>query len=152
MQLLGLVAIGVVAGVAAGMFGIGGGLIIVPALVLLYGLSQHAAVGTSLGAILLPVGAFGSGWRWWRKNSSPRPATTSVRASGSHGSAIPADGAGAGVVFAAVRGSIIVTIYHVEGRATPVNSWIVTPWATARARIPAPSSATPPRMWVPGPT
>jgi hypothetical protein len=57
MQILGLVAIGIVAGVAAGMFGIGGGLIIVPALVLLYKMSQHAAVGTSLGAILLPVGA-----------------------------------------------------------------------------------------------
>ena len=65
MQLLGLVAIGVVAGVAAGMFGIGGGLIIVPALVLLYGLSQHAAVGTSLGAILLPVGALGA-WVYYR--------------------------------------------------------------------------------------
>jgi uncharacterized membrane protein YfcA len=68
MQLLGLVAIGVVAGVAAGMFGIGGGLIIVPALVLLYGLSQHAAVGTSLGAILLPVGALGA-WVYYRNGN-----------------------------------------------------------------------------------
>ena len=68
MQLLGLVAIGIVAGVAAGMFGIGGGLIIVPALVLLYGLSQHAAVGTSLGAILLPVGALGA-WVYHRNGN-----------------------------------------------------------------------------------
>jgi hypothetical protein len=68
MQLLGLVAIGIVAGVAAGMFGIGGGLIIVPALVLLYGLSQHAAVGTSLGAILLPVGALGA-WVYYRNGN-----------------------------------------------------------------------------------
>ncbi|HEY3171875.1 MAG TPA: sulfite exporter TauE/SafE family protein, partial [Thermoanaerobaculia bacterium] len=68
MQMLGLVAIGVVAGVAAGMFGIGGGLIIVPALVLLYRLSQHAAVGTSLGAILLPVGALGA-WVYYRNGN-----------------------------------------------------------------------------------
>ena len=47
MQILGLVAIGIAAGVAAGMFGIGGGLIIVPALVLFFRLSQHAAVGTA---------------------------------------------------------------------------------------------------------
>ena len=68
MQTVGLVAIGIVAGVAAGMFGIGGGLLIVPALVLLYGLSQHAAVGTSLGAILLPVGALGA-WVYWKNGN-----------------------------------------------------------------------------------
>jgi uncharacterized membrane protein YfcA len=68
MQLLGLMVIGIVAGVAAGMFGIGGGLIIVPALVLIYGLSQHAAVGTSLGAILLPVGALGA-WVYYRNGN-----------------------------------------------------------------------------------
>jgi hypothetical protein len=68
MQMLGLVAIGIVAGVAAGMFGIGGGLIIVPALVLIYKVSQHSAVGTSLGAILLPVGALGA-WVYWKNGN-----------------------------------------------------------------------------------
>jgi uncharacterized membrane protein YfcA len=68
MQTLGLLAIGIVAGVAAGMFGIGGGLIIVPALVLLYKLSQHAAVGTSLGAILMPVGALAA-WVYWKNGN-----------------------------------------------------------------------------------
>jgi uncharacterized membrane protein YfcA len=68
MQMLGLVAIGFVAGIAAGMFGIGGGLIIVPALVLIYKISQHAAVGTSLGAILLPVGALGA-WVYWKNGN-----------------------------------------------------------------------------------
>lgn len=68
MQTLGLLAIGILAGVAAGMFGIGGGLIIVPALVLLYKMSQHAAVGTSLGAILLPVGALGA-WVYWKNGN-----------------------------------------------------------------------------------
>lgn len=68
MQVAGLLTIGVLAGVFAGMFGIGGGLIIVPALVLLYGLKQHAAVGTSLGALLLPVGAL-SAWVYWRNGN-----------------------------------------------------------------------------------
>jgi hypothetical protein len=65
MQTFGLLLIGVLAGVCAGMFGIGGGLIIVPALVFFYGLTQHAAVGTSLGALLLPVGAL-SAWVYWK--------------------------------------------------------------------------------------
>jgi uncharacterized membrane protein YfcA len=68
MHTIGLVVIGVAAGVAAGMFGIGGGLIIVPALALLYGLSQHASVGTSLGAILLPVGALGA-WVYYKNGN-----------------------------------------------------------------------------------
>ena len=68
MQLAGLVMIGVLAGVFAGMFGIGGGLIIVPALALLYGMKQHAAVGTSLGALLLPVGAL-SAWVYWKNGN-----------------------------------------------------------------------------------
>jgi uncharacterized membrane protein YfcA len=46
------VAIGLVAGVASGIAGIGGGVIMVPAMVFLLGLTQHAAEGTSLLAIL----------------------------------------------------------------------------------------------------
>jgi uncharacterized protein len=65
MQILGLVLLGALAGVFAGMFGIGGGLIIVPALAVLYGMKQHEAVGTSLGALLLPVGAL-SAWVYWK--------------------------------------------------------------------------------------
>lgn len=64
----GLVLVGMIAGVFAGMFGIGGGLIVVPALVLLYGMKQHAAVGTSLGALLLPVGAIGA-WVYWKNGN-----------------------------------------------------------------------------------
>ncbi|HEX8550259.1 MAG TPA: sulfite exporter TauE/SafE family protein [Abditibacteriaceae bacterium] len=51
-----LLLTGIVAGIAAGFFGIGGGLIIVPALVYFNGFSQHKATGTSLAALLLPVG------------------------------------------------------------------------------------------------
>ena len=68
MQALGLILIGVCAGVFAGMFGIGGGLIIVPALVFFFGMTQHSAVGTSLGAILLPVGAFGA-YVYWKNGN-----------------------------------------------------------------------------------
>jgi uncharacterized membrane protein YfcA len=52
------IGIGAAAGVLAGLFGIGGGIIIVPALVFL-GLSQKHATGTSLAALVLPVGILG---------------------------------------------------------------------------------------------
>jgi uncharacterized membrane protein YfcA len=48
--------IGLLAGVLSGLVGVGGGIIIVPALVFLLGFSQHQAQGTSLGLLLLPVG------------------------------------------------------------------------------------------------
>ena len=50
-----MLGLGFGAGVVGGMFGIGGGLIIVPALVILLGFSQKMATGTSLLAQLLPV-------------------------------------------------------------------------------------------------
>lgn len=58
-------ATGLVAGVLSGIFGIGGGLIIVPALVFFANTSQRTAVGTSLAALLLPVGALGV-YTYWR--------------------------------------------------------------------------------------
>jgi uncharacterized protein len=51
-----VILIGVAAGMLGGLVGVGGGLIIVPALVYFMGMSQHSAQGTSLGLILLPVG------------------------------------------------------------------------------------------------
>ncbi len=51
-----LLAIGLFAGILSGMVGIGGGIIIVPALVYFAGMSQHEAQGTSLAVLLLPVG------------------------------------------------------------------------------------------------
>lgn len=52
--------IGLAAGVFAGLFGIGGGIVIVPALVFFGGFATKAALGTSLGALLLPVGILGA--------------------------------------------------------------------------------------------
>jgi uncharacterized membrane protein YfcA len=54
--LLLLAIIGLAAGILSGMIGIGGGIIIVPALVLILGFTQQQAQGTSLGLLLLPVG------------------------------------------------------------------------------------------------
>jgi len=50
--------IGLAVGVFSGIVGIGGGILFIPALVYLLGMSQHKAQGTSLGALLLPVGIF----------------------------------------------------------------------------------------------
>jgi len=55
--LWGLV-IGLCAGLLSGMFGIGGGLLIVPALVFLLGFELQMAIGTSLATLLAPVGIF----------------------------------------------------------------------------------------------
>jgi hypothetical protein len=51
-----VILIGLAAGVLSGLVGIGGGIIIVPALVYFLGMEQHAAQGTSLGILLLPAG------------------------------------------------------------------------------------------------
>ena len=56
MEILILIAIGIAAGVLSGMFGVGGGIIIVPALVYFMHMTQHEAQGTSLGLMLLPIG------------------------------------------------------------------------------------------------
>jgi uncharacterized membrane protein YfcA len=50
------VIIGLIGGVSAGLFGIGGGLILVPALIYWAGFSQHAATGTSMAVLLPPIG------------------------------------------------------------------------------------------------
>lgn len=53
------VAVGVIAGLASGLFGVGGGIVIVPGLVLLAGLQQRLAHGTSLTAIV-PIAIVGT--------------------------------------------------------------------------------------------
>jgi uncharacterized membrane protein YfcA len=50
------VLIGALAGVAAGLFGVGGGVVVVPALIYWAGFSQHLATGTSLAVLLPPIG------------------------------------------------------------------------------------------------
>src|SRR6476620_757062 len=57
IQLILLLSIiGLLAGILSGMIGVGGGIIIVPALVFFLGFTQKEAQGTSLGLLLLPIG------------------------------------------------------------------------------------------------
>ena len=56
-EIIILVLIGLIAGAFSGMFGIGGGLVMVPAMVFFLAMSQHSAQGTSLGVLVIPVAA-----------------------------------------------------------------------------------------------
>ena len=60
MHLLGIAIIGLIGGLVSGLFGVGGGLIFVPLLILFLGFNPHVAIGTSLLAIIPTafVGAF----------------------------------------------------------------------------------------------
>jgi len=59
-QIIALLVVGLIAGIASGLVGIGGGLIIVPALVYFLGMSQHSAQGTTLAMLTIPVGILGA--------------------------------------------------------------------------------------------
>ena len=61
-----LIVIGLVAGILGGMVGVGGGIVIVPALIFFLGFSQKMAQGTSLGILLLPVGLLGV-WQFYKQ-------------------------------------------------------------------------------------
>ena len=63
-----LLAIGLAAGVLSGVFGIGGGVVIVPALIYLAGFTQHRATGTSLAVLLPPIG-FAAMWEYYRHDN-----------------------------------------------------------------------------------
>lgn len=59
------ILIGLMAGLCSGLFGIGGGVVIVPMLLYFYGLKQQSATATSLVALLLPVGLLGV-WQYYQ--------------------------------------------------------------------------------------
>jgi hypothetical protein len=58
--------LGLVAGILSGLIGIGGGTIIVPALVLFFGISQHMAQGTTLALLVPPIGILAA-WTYYRQ-------------------------------------------------------------------------------------
>ena len=66
VQAMLLILLGLVAGVTSGMVGIGGGIILVPALVFFFGLSQHHAQGTTLALMVPPIGIIAA-WTYWRQ-------------------------------------------------------------------------------------
>ena len=60
-----LLVIGLAAGIMGGLVGIGGGIVIVPALIYFLSFSQKEAQGTSLGILLLPIGILGV-WQYYK--------------------------------------------------------------------------------------
>ncbi len=55
LQIIGVLVLGLAAGVLSGLFGIGGGVVIVPMLIMIFGLSQQTAQGTTLAMLSIPV-------------------------------------------------------------------------------------------------
>jgi uncharacterized membrane protein YfcA len=65
MQILTLVLIGLGAGTMSGLLGIGGATVVIPALIFIFGLSQHLAQGTTLAMMVPPIGLLAA-WYYWR--------------------------------------------------------------------------------------
>ena len=59
------VLLGLAAGVISGLIGIGGGVVIVPALIFLFGLTQHQAQGTTLALLVPPIGLLAA-WTYYK--------------------------------------------------------------------------------------
>jgi hypothetical protein len=66
IQTIAYFVLGLVAGTFSGMIGIGGGVIIVPALVFLFDLSQHQAQGTTLALLVPPIGILAA-WAYYKQ-------------------------------------------------------------------------------------
>jgi len=60
------VVLGLVAGIISGLIGIGGGIIIVPALVFIFGMTQHQAQGTTLALMVPPIGLLAA-WTYYKQ-------------------------------------------------------------------------------------
>ena len=67
-SIIQLLLVGVAAGMLGGFIGIGGGIIIVPAMVFLLGMSQFEAQGTSLAMMLPPIGILAV-WNYWKADA-----------------------------------------------------------------------------------
>lgn len=73
LQILGFLLIGLVGGLMGGLLGLGGGIVIVPALVLGMGFSQQMAQGTTLALMVPPIGIFAA-WTYYRQGFVNLPA------------------------------------------------------------------------------
>ncbi len=60
--------LGLLAGVLSGLLGIGGGILIVPALVLAFGMNQHLAQGTTLALMVPPIGLLAA-WTYYQRGN-----------------------------------------------------------------------------------
>ncbi len=116
-----ILAIGLGAGVLSGLFGIGGGIVIVPALLYFARMQPAGATGTSLGALLLPVGALGA-WEYYRNGN------VDVRASG-----LLAVGLFAGAWFGARLNQLLSPVQAKRAFAVFLVAVAVRLWLTAKA-------------------
>ena len=66
MNILAYLCLGLVAGILSGILGIGGGIIIIPAMVFLFGMSQHQAQGTTLALMVPPIGLLAT-WVYYKQ-------------------------------------------------------------------------------------
>lgn len=65
-MIIAYIVLGLAAGLFSGLVGVGGGVIIVPALVLLFGMSQHQAQGTTLALLVPPIGLLAA-WTYYKQ-------------------------------------------------------------------------------------
>ena len=65
MSIILYILLGLLTGVFGGMFGLGGGTIVIPALIFLFGFSQHEAQGTSLALMVPPIGLLAA-WTYYK--------------------------------------------------------------------------------------
>lgn len=68
MNFLSLILAGLAAGIMSGLLGIGGGTIVIPVLIFIYGMSQHLAQGTTLAMLVPPIGLLAA-WYYWRNGN-----------------------------------------------------------------------------------
>ncbi len=118
LEIGAVIALGVAAGMLAGLFGVGGGIVFVPALTLVLGLSQLNAEATSLLAII-PVAAYGSwlqtrqGTVRWRDALVMGAASIVTAVAG----AFAADGLPEHVLRYGFAGLLLLTAYQLTRRA-----------------------------------
>ena len=111
LSFLGFLAIGGLTGAVSGMFGIGGGVFVIPAMVWIYGFDQKMATGTSLGMLLPPIG-IAAFWQYYRADLVNVPAAVLLVAgflAGSYLSAGYAIGLPSLLLKRAFGGLLIVT-------------------------------------------
>lgn len=65
MNIILYLSVGLLGGIVSGMLGIGGGVIMIPALAFLFGLSQHQAQGTTLAIMVPPIGLLAA-WTYYK--------------------------------------------------------------------------------------
>ncbi|MEN6426267.1 MAG: TSUP family transporter [Phycisphaerales bacterium] len=66
LYIAGFLALGLLGGILSGLLGIGGGILIVPALVFIAGMTQHKAQGTTLALMVPPIGLLAA-WTYWKQ-------------------------------------------------------------------------------------